>query len=250
MARPRPAYVAASAVVAAGLLAGCGGSGSSGTQTPGPWSSGAGQQAGMVPGTMPAASQQRKVVDATRWSFTLASKTNPDVPTDQWPSADEVLTQAQLQAAIPEASSVSLGDCVKGKSAGTLTAKNASCTWSVSLKGAGDYTSSITVTIVAIGADKTGSGVTSAWTSVRNKNFGGRASTDHYFTQGSFGAKGSYYLDNNQASVLVSDGNVAAWINLTFIGFNSLPDSRNTLMTGVFPVLAQDLANRLPRKYA
>lgn len=247
MGMARAASVAACVVVAAGLLAGCGGSASSGTTSPPPWSSNAPSQDGLVKGTVPS---DRKVVDGGQWSFTLGDKTDPNVPSSQWPSADTVLTAAQLKAAVPEATSVTLGDCVKGESGPNKTAKNASCSWSLSLKGSSGYSNSIVVTIVAIGADKTGSGVTSAWTSTRNKNFSSRASTDRFFTQGSFGAKGSYYLDNNDSSVLVSDGNIAAWIDLSFQGFTDLPDTHNTLMTGVFPVLAKDLADHLPRKYA
>lgn len=249
MGKARAASVAASVAVATGLLAGCGGS-SAGTKAPPPWSSGAPQQDGLVPGRLPTGSPARKVVDTGTWSFTLGSTSDPNVPTTQWPSADSVLTADQLKAAIPEATAVSLGACVKGVSGPNQTSKNASCTWSLSLKGGAGYTNSIVVTIVAIGADNTGSGVTSAWTATRNKNFASRASTERYFTQGSFGAKGSYYLDNDQASVLISDGNIAAWIDLTFRGFNDLTDTQNTLMTGVFPVLAKDLADRLPRKYA
>lgn len=247
MGMARAASVAASVVVAAGLLAGCGGSGSSGTKSPPAWSADAPTQDGLVKGTMPS---DRKVVDGQQWSLTLTDKTNANVPTSQWPSADTLLTEEQLKAAVPEATAVTLGDCVKGVSGPNHTSKNASCTWSLSLKGGSGYSNSLIVTVVAIGADKTGSGVTSAWTSVRDKNFEGKSGTERYFTQGSFGAKGSYYLDNNQSSVLISDGNIAAWIDLTFKGFNDLPDTRNTLMNGIFPVLAKDLASHLPRKYA
>ena len=247
MGMARAASVAACVAVAAGLLAGCSGSGSSGTKSPPPWSADAPHQDGLVKGTVPT---DRKVVDGGQWSLSLADKTDANVPTAQWPSADTVLTDAQLKAAIPEATAVSLGTCVKGVKGPQHTAKNASCTWSLSLKGSGGYSNSIIVTIVAIGADKTGSGVTSAWTSVRDQNFEHKSGTERYFTQGSFGAKGSYYLDNNHSSVLISDGNIAAWIDLTFKGFSDLPNTRNTLMNGVFPVLARDLADHLPRKYA
>lgn len=247
MGRARAASAACAVAVAAGLLAGCGGSG--GTKAAPPWSSDAPQSDGLVKGSLPTGSPDRKAVGGTPWSFTLAGKGDPNVPTTQWPAADTVLTADQLKAAIPEASSVTLGDCAKGASGPAKTTKNASCTWQVSLKDSGGYTSSVTVSVVAIGADQTDSGVTSSWTSTRDKNFSGRKATERYFTQGSFGAKGSYYLDNDQSSVLVSDGNIAAWIDLTFQGFNSLKDTRQTLMTGIFPVLAKDLADRLPRKY-
>lgn len=247
MGMARAATVAASVVAAAGVLAGCGASGSNGTKSPAPWSADAQAQDGLVRGKMPS---DRAVVDGEKWSFTLPDTSDPNVPTSQWPSADTVLTASQLKAAVPEATAVTLGDCVKGISGPHHTAKNASCTWSLSLKGSSGYSNSVIVTIVAIGADKTGSGVTSAWTSTRDKNFESKSGSERYFTQGSFGAKGSYYLDNNHSSVLVSDGNIAAWIDLTFKGFNDLPNTRSTLMNGIFPVLAKDLAGHLPRKYA
>ncbi|WP_446665424.1 hypothetical protein [Flexivirga sp. B27] len=244
MVKARAASVAA-VVVTAGLLAGCS-SGSAGTKSPGPWTEGS-QQQGLVKGSVPGESSDRKVVDGgADWNFALAKSDDPNVPSSQWPSADSVLTSDQIKGAIPEASSLSLGDCAKGVNGPRSTDKNASCTWSVTLKDSGDYSNSLTVSIVAVGADEK---VTESWTSERNKNFSSRRSGERFFTSGSFGAKGSYYLDNNQASVLVSDGNLAAWINLTFKGFNSLNDSRNTMLTGIFPVLAKDLADRMPRKY-
>ncbi|MGN6414779.1 hypothetical protein [Flexivirga sp.] len=246
MARARVAYAAAAGMVAAGLLAGCGG-GSTGTASAPPWTEGAGQE-GLVRATVPGNGSDRKVVDGGDvWTFTLATPDDPNVPSAQWPSADTVLTSDQLKGAIPEASAVTLGSCVKGDSGLEKTAKNASCTWSVSLQDGGGYSNSVQVSIVSIGADQR---VTESWTSERNKNFANHKAGERFFASGSFSAKGSYYLDNDQSSVLVSDGNMAAWINLTFRGFNSLHDSRNTLLTGIFPVLAKDLADRMPRKYA
>lgn len=246
MARARVAYAAASMVVAAGLLAGCGG-GSGGTKAAPPWTENSSQD-GLIPAKLPAKSSDRKVVSGgAPWAFTLSKTDDPNVPTSQWPSADSVLTSDQLKGAIPEATSVTLGKCVTGVSGPKHTDKNASCTWSVALKDGSGYTNEVVVSIVAIGADDK---VSEPWTSERNKNFSSRKSGERFFTSGSFSAKGSYYLDNNRASVLVSDGNMAAWIDLTFHGFNSLKDSRNTMLTGIFPVLAKDLADRLPRKYA
>lgn len=245
MARARAASAAASMVVAVGLLAGCGGA-SSDTKPAPPWTENSTQD-GLIKAAIPAKGSNRKVVSGgAPWTFTLATSDDPNVPSSQWPSADSVLTSEQLKGAIPEATSVTLGKCVKGVDGPTSTDKNASCTWSVSLKDGRDYTNSIVVSIVSIGADEK---VSEPWTSERNKNFSTRKSGERFFTSGSFSAKGSYYLDNNHASVLVSDGNMAAWINLTFGGFNSLPDSRNTMLTGIFPVVAKDLADRLPRKY-
>lgn len=246
MARARAAYVAASMVVGVGLLAGCGG-GSGGTKAAPPWTENSTQE-GLIAQKLPAKSSDRKVVSGgAPWSFTLDKADDPNVPSSQWPSADSVLTSDQLKGAIPEATSVTLGTCVKGTNGPTSTEKNASCTWSVDLKNSGDYTNEVVVSIVSIGADEK---VTESWTSERNKNFSSRKSGERFFTSGSFSAKGSYYLDNNHSSVLVSDGNMAAWIDLTFNGFNSLNDSRNTMLTGIFPVLAKDLADRMPRKYA
>lgn len=248
MARARATYVAASMVVGMGigLVAGCGG-GSGGTKAAPPWTENSTQD-GLIAQQLPAKSSDRKVVSGgAPWSFTLAKPDNPNVPSSQWPSADTVITSDQLKGAIPEATSVTLGKCVPGANGPAHTDKNISCTWSLALKDSGDYTNSIVVSIVTIGADEK---VSESWTSERNKNFSSRKSGERFFTSGSFSAKGSYYLDNNQSSVLVSDGNMAAWIDLTFNGFNSLNDSRNTMLTGIFPVLAKDLADRLPRKYA
>lgn len=246
MARARAASVAASVVVAVGLLAGCSGSSGGGTASAPPWTEGS-KQDGLVNGSLPGNSDRKVVSGGSAWSFTLAKPDDPNVPSSQWPSADSVLTADQLKGAIPEASAVTLGDCVKGVSGPDSTAKNASCNWSVSLKDSGDYTNSVAVTIVTIGADEK---VTESWTSERNKNYSSRKSGERFFSSGSFSAKGSYYLDNDRASVLISDGNMAAWIDLTFKGFGSLNDSRNTMLTGIFPVIAKDLADRMPRKYA
>lgn len=246
MARARAAYVAASIVVGVGLVAGCGGS-SGGTKAAPPWTENSAQD-GLIAQKLPGKGSDRKVVSGgAPWSFTLAKPDDPNVPSSQWPSADSVLTSDQLKGAIPEATSVTLGKCVKGANGPAHTDKSVSCPWSIALKDGGGYTNSIDVSIVTIGADEK---VSELWTAERNKNFSSRKAGERYYTSGSFSAKGSYYLDNNQSSVLISDGNIAAWINVTFNGFNSLSDSRNTMLTGIFPVLAKDLADRMPRKYA
>lgn len=247
MVRARAASVAASVVAGVILLAGCGGGSSSGAATPGPWAESSTKE-GLINGSLPAQSTDRKVVDAgSHWSFTLGTSDDPNVPSSQWPSGDSVLTSDQLKGAVPEASSVSLGSCAKGVNGRDSTEKNASCTWSVSLKDAGGFTNEVVVNIVAIGADTK---VSEPWTTERNTNFASRKSGERFFASGSFGAKGSYYLDNNHASVLISDGNIAAWIDMTFNGFNSLKDAHNTKLDGIFPVLVKDLADRMPRKYA
>ncbi|WP_265447645.1 hypothetical protein [Flexivirga meconopsidis] len=248
MRRARGIAATAAIALGAGLLAGCGSSGG-GNATPPPWSADPGQQ-GLIAGSTPTGSPQRKTTGDGTWSFTLAKDTgNPNVPTDQWPDAAEVLTQAQLKAAVPEASAVEKQSCVKGTSGPSgNTAKNASCTWKFSLPGeSAGYPSTITVSLVAVAADQR---VTTDWQNTRNSNFSGRKADERFFEQGAFGAKGSYYLDNGNASVLVSDGNIAAWINLRFVGFTSLTDWRTAVSNGIFPTLAADLADRLPRKYA
>ncbi|NNG40258.1 hypothetical protein HJ588_13375 [Flexivirga sp. ID2601S] len=241
--------IAASAAIAlgAGLLTGCGGGGN--TATPPPWSADPGQQ-GLIAGSTPTGSPGRKTTGDGTWSFTLAKdSTNPNVPTEQWPDAADVLTEAQLKAAVPEATAVTKKSCVKGTSGPSgSTAKNASCTWDLTLPGgSAAYPSSITVDLVAVAADQR---ITTDWQNARNASFSSRKADERFFEQGAFGAKGAYYLDNGNASVLVSDGNIAAWINLRFVGFTSLPDWRSAVNTGIFPVLAADLADRLPRKYA
>lgn len=224
-------------------------SGSSGTAaSAAPWSAQSGHE-GFVTPTANSSVDSRTDTSDTAWSLHLdKGSSDPNLPTAKWPDATQVLTKAQLSKALPETSQVRRSTCVKGTDGTRQTAKNASCIWQFSVDGdnAG-YASSLTVTIVAIGADRP---ITSAWTTVRDTNFADRKADERFYAQGAFGTKGAYYLDNGQASVLISDGNIAAWIDLRFTGFSTITNWRSTLSETSFPALATDLAAHLPRKYA
>ncbi|TWE12176.1 hypothetical protein BKA23_0972 [Rudaeicoccus suwonensis] len=248
MARTAGALVAAAAVTSA--IAGCGG-GSGATASPPPWSASAGNTSYLAGTTIGGSPTRSTAANPTAWNLSLPDKQNPNVPTNLWPDAQNILTQAQLKAAVPEATTVKLQSCTKGtSSSGATTSKNQSCTWTVSLPGdSAGLSSSIQVSIVAFGADGP---MTSAWNAAESSLYQDRQSTDRFYQEGAFGAKGSYILANHQSAVLVSDGNLAGWIDLNFTGFYSLSGSNasTSLMQGVFPVLAKDIADQLPRKYA
>lgn len=253
------AALAVAALVGIGLSA-CGGSGEEPSNTPPAtlrWSPKAGAT-GLVSGPAPTGAQGRHTASTSDiWHFDLPEPHDPNVPSSQWPSVTEVISKAQLKAAFPDATEVSSSHALKlhyngdSDDPGPATAKNSQITWNISLEGATGGPSTLTIDIRAIGAD---SKLTEAWTKDRDSRQQNGISTDTFYERGTYGAKGLYLLQNNRASVLISDGDMAAWIELSFGAFYGLAvnptDARGVLKTQVFPVIVQDIASHMPRRYA
>jgi len=253
----RPAGLVVVVAAITTVLTGCG---SSGSTTPPPatlsWAPNP-TASGLVKATAKSNAEGRKSQTKTPiWSFTLPDPGNPNVPSDQWPDASEVVTKQQLKAAFPDAGTVTSSGAQKlhynGDQAtpGPATAKDTQVTWNIAL-GDSSSPSTMTVDIRAFGAD---SKVTQAWTKNRDRVMQNQISTDTFYQQGTFGAKGLYLLQNNNASILISDGDMAGWIDLSFGAFYSLAtnpvDAQNVLKTEVFPLIVRDISAHMPRRYA
>lgn len=191
------------------------------------------------------------------WQFDLPDPQDPNVPSSQWPAAKEVVSKSQLKAAFPKAKKVTATSALKlqynggGSDPGPKTAKNSQVTWQITMAGSRGGPSTLTVEIRAIGADAK---MTQAWQKHTDSAMQNKIATDTFYERGTFGAKGVYLLQNNRASVLISDGDMAAWIDLSFGAFYSLADTpvdaRQVLEDDVFPLIVQDIASHMPRRYA
>ncbi len=213
---------------------------------------------GLVSAPAPSASQGRHTASTSDiWHFDLPKPHDPNVPSSQWPSALEVISKSQLKAAFPDADEVTSSHALKlhyngdAVPPGPATAKNSQVTWNITLKGSSGGPSTLTVDIRAIGAD---SKITEEWTKDRDTQRKNGIATDTFYQRGTYGTKGLYLLQNNRASVLISDGDMAAWIELSFGAFYGLAtnpsDARDVLEDQVFPLIVQDISSHMPRRYA
>ncbi len=249
--------VAAIAAFAAGTSACADGGGDAGaarTPTPGlSWQPRAGDT-GLVSATATPSAAPANTSDP--WQFDLADPHDPNVPSSQWPDVEKVISKGQVKAAFPDARSVTASGALKlhynGDAAqpGPATAKNTQVTWKVAMKSSGGP-ATVTVDLKAVGADKP---LTKAWEKQRDAKKSSSLPTDTFYQRGTFGTKGLYLLQNNRASVLISDGDMAAWIDLSFGAFYGLAanpsDATEVLKTQVFPVIVRDIASHMPRRYA
>ncbi|MBO1755566.1 hypothetical protein [Allobranchiibius sp. CTAmp26] len=231
------------------LLTGCGGGAAS---YGGPTSWPAQAPSGVfTTGAVDSGSSARAAVSApSTWTVERGTHGDPNVDSASWPDAAGVFTDKQLATLFPEAATVATPTCSKlTLPGGTRTAKNSACTWSVSLPESGGTVSTVMLSFHGFGADGP---MTAAWIADERTQITGRITGDVFFTSGTFGAKGSYFLSNMHSSVLVSNGDNAAWIDLDFSGFyqafgNNADKTLTGLRTQVFPVLVEDLVGRLPR---
>ncbi|UIJ34586.1 hypothetical protein [Allobranchiibius sp. GilTou73] len=198
----------------------------------------------------PGSSARAAVSAPSTWNLTRSTPGDPNVDPSSWPDAATVFTDKQLVTLFPEAAKVKTPSCTKlTLPGGVKTPRNSSCTWSVSLPESGGTVSTVTLSFHGFGADGP---MTAAWLAEERTQITGRITGDVFFTPGTFGAKGAYFLSNMHSSVLVSNGKNAAWIDLDFSGFyqafgNNADKTLAGLRTQVFPVLVEDLVGRLPR---
>lgn len=188
--------------------------------------------------------------DDTTWKLELPDPGDPNVPSTAWPDAKTALSDQQLKKAFPEATAIEAPTCTKLTLPGsTPTAGNARCTWSISLADSNAKSSTVTISLLGFGADAP---MTKQWVDAQRQQINGKLGSDTFFADGTFGAKGSYFLSNMHSSLLLSDGKIAAWVELDFSGFYQVFDNNSgKTLSGirdqVFPVLVKDLVARLPR---
>lgn len=249
MSRSRTALAGGLVGAAAVLLSACsGGAASYGGPTSWPAQSAMGV---FTTGAVDPGSSARAAVSApSTWTLERSTSGDPNVDSASWPDAAGVFTDKQLATLFPEAAKVASPTCTKlTLPGGAKTGKDSACTYSVSLPESGGTVSTVMLSFHGFGADGP---MTAAWVAEERKQITGRITGDVFFTSGTFGAKGSYFLSNMHSSVLVSDGTNAGWIDLDFSGFyqafgNNADKTLTGLRTQVFPVLVKDLVGRLPR---
>lgn len=188
--------------------------------------------------------------DSTTWQLQLNEPGDPNVSPTAWPDPKTALSGEQLKKAFPEASDIAAPTCTKlTLPGGTPTAGDARCTWSISFPDSSAKANTITLSLLGFGADAP---MTKQWVDDRRRQITGKLASDTFFAEGTFGAKGSYFLSNMHSALLLSDGEIAAWVELDFSGFYQVFENNSgKTLTGirdqVFPVLAKDLVARLPR---
>ncbi|MEO8851041.1 MAG: hypothetical protein ABI360_04855 [Allobranchiibius sp.] len=195
-------------------------------------------------------SKRAAAPDSSTWDLKLSEPGDPNVASSSWPDARTALSDQQLKKAFPEATAIDAPSCTKlTLPGGSSTARDSRCTWSIALSTTDSRASTVTLSLLGIGADAP---MTGRWIDAERQQISGRIGSDTFFTPGTFGAKGSYFLSNMHSSMLLSDGTIAAWVDLDFSGFyQAFGDNSAQTNTGlrnqVFPVLVQNLVARLPR---
>lgn len=233
----------------AASLAACGSSGYSG---PSSWPA---QSASGVFSTGATASgaTKRLVAVAPTWQLSRSDPSDPNVDPSTWPDARSAFTDQQLKAVFSDAKTIDVPACDKlALPGGAKSPRDTQCNWTVNFPGSDSPSGSLQVVLRGFRAD---SALTTAWLKKQAQQIEGRFTGDTFYAPGTYGAKGSYFLSNSSSSVLVSDGKVAAWVDIDFTRFTDVfgkdADKANqTLRSDIFPVLVKDLVERLPRSSA
>lgn len=238
----RTAALAGSAV----SLAACGSSGYSGPATwPAQSASGV-----FTIGATPSGATKRLVASAPAWKLSRSNPSDPNVDPSAWPDARSAFTDEQLKAVFPDAASIGVPACEKlSLPSGAKSPRDTQCNWTINFPGSASPAGALQVILRGVGAD---SALTTAWLGKQAQQIEGRFTGDTFYAPGTYGAKGSYFLSNMHSSVLVSDGKIAAWVDIDFASFTQVFDkdadkAAQTLRTDIFPVLVRELVDRLPR---
>ena len=206
------------------------------------------------------AAPNRKAIPATeKWTLKLAPESGMVAYAD-WPDAQQIYSREQILGLLPEASKFFPSSCAFGQySGGNQTPKNATCGYSLSNDpddtASSSDMSTLRVKLRGIGAD---SEVTKSWDSTRETFRAEKKDGDVFYKDGTFGARRALFRDSTGlGSFVISDGQIAAWIDLEFADFSFVSPQDQTptkiaevLRKQVFPLAIQDQASRLPRQYA
>lgn len=201
-----------------------------------------------------AGANRRPLLSNTAWSFELAPESAMVDPAG-WPDAKEIYQGEQLRAAFPESTGIEISPCSYGtfESGGNMTTTNTTCSYQIKMgeaKYGGGDPSRMILKLRGIGAD---SEVTKAWDGKREEARKDNNPGHAFYKDGTYGARRALFRDDAKASFVISDGQIAAWIDLEFIGFAKLdPDTQKVkaiLRQQVFPLLVEDLVGKLPRKH-
>ncbi|AKU16255.1 hypothetical protein [Luteipulveratus mongoliensis] len=253
------------ATIAAGLLAltlattACSGGGGNGKSGGGPvptaWSAGDASNKQDKPGEQEQGGNRKVVPSATSWQDMKLAPDSAMVDFASWPDANELYASDQLTGMLPESKSLQLTPCSFGSiDGGGMTPKNANCTVSVKVNEGkyDDAKSKMKVHLRGIGAD---SEVTKAWDKARDGYRAENVSQDVFYQDGTYGARRALFRQKGLGSFVISDGQVAAWIDIEFVGFDFLTAPAgggvgDVVRKQIFPIAVQDLVGKLPRKFA
>ncbi|MEO8749269.1 MAG: hypothetical protein ABI384_02635 [Allobranchiibius sp.] len=203
-----------------------------------------------VAGAPAPGSVQRSTVQSPTWTLTTSTPGDPNVDPNTWPDADTALSSRQLKSLFPDAADIGAASCIKlTLPSGAKTAKNTRCDWSVTFGKNTSQVAALTVILRGFGAD---SAMTRAWSTRQAQQVTGRFSGDTFYAPGTYGAKGVYFLSNGQASLLISNGSVAGWLDVEFANFDgalgkSTDDAAKIVRAQIFPIVVEDLVGHLPR---
>lgn len=171
-------------------------------------------------------------------------------PDSSWPDASQLFTVTELAQVVPGLSGMRASDCQPGQlPGGGSTARNATCTLTLTLRGepAADA-SRLVVSIRSIGApDAVGRSWGSTLTAQRARS-GERPGLYTFYRNGALGAS-SAYTDGTTTRVLVQRPGLAAEVWFSGIGFTRLKPtyeaSREAFRTEISPGIIQLLAGKM-----
>ncbi|MDE9367749.1 hypothetical protein PZ938_19195 [Luteipulveratus sp. YIM 133132] len=204
----------------------------------------------------PQQSNRKALPTTTSWNLKLA-KDSAMVDYADWPDVQELYTREQLLALFPDAKGMQNGYGSFGQYGnGQLTPKNTTASYTFKAtteKGSDDGDSPLRVKLRGIGAD---SEVTKSWDATREQFRAAKQDGDVFYQDGAFGARRALFRPGQGlGSFVISDGQIAAWVDLQFQGFafvspQNTSQTADILRTQVFPLAIEDVAGKLPRKYA
>ncbi|WP_157508818.1 hypothetical protein [Luteipulveratus halotolerans] len=206
------------------------------------------------------AAPNRKAIPATeKWTLKLAPESGSVAYAD-WPDAQQLYPRDRIQGLFPEATKLEQTSCAFGQYGnGNQTPKNATCSWYVTNSTeryvSDNDKSTFRIKLRGIGAD---SEVTKSWDSTRDQFRTEKKDGDVFYKDGTFGARRALFRDSTGlGSFVISDGQIAAWIDLEFTDFSFVSPQDQTpgkigevIRKQVFPLAIQDLIPHLPRQYS
>lgn len=236
------------AAVALGACSGDSGDGQQQTPAPSTWGAVQGENATASPEGSPPGDY--RVVAATPLNLTLAEDGNSAmVDPTSWPDLREMLSGEQWKGIIPTERLDRPLVCAYGSLPTGSTPKFTQCSWEI---GAG-YGSKprVRLQIKAIGAD---SQVLEKYDGTRAEYRKENVEGDRFYENGAYGARRALLRENGLGSFVVSDGQVAMWIEAQFpdeplFDGTDRTQSRDRVRAAVYPTLVKTLVTYLPRKH-
>lgn len=173
------------------------------------------------------------------------------VDPETWPDVKTVLSQEQMDGIFPDADFGDTPLCASGSyesDGGGLTPHNTQCTWTTDSY---DNNDRVRLSLRGIGAD---SAVVKAWDEKRSEYRAENGDGNTFYKDGTYGARRALYLTTGLGSFVVSDGEVAAWIDVQYPQKSDFLGGDNgataeAVRTKSFPTLVETFVTYLPREH-